>query len=415
MGQLKKIIIEALRIIPIVFCLVLPLHQLASSTVLVAWLLLVLLGPKKIDIPSGKLFFLPLLFGCYAVGIFFSWNQDFSILGRKLSLIVFPLIFVLSKINKEQKERMLKFFVYGLFMACIFCLIRALAMSIGYENNAFYFRANVQEQKSFFESILYGGNYFFGSHLSYFHQTVYFSLYLCTGTLILLNDKSNFAGKIKFTLLFLFATVIFLLSNKGGILCLVLVVSYHLIIKAESIGKKSVVLLATALIGLLVFKLNPRFGLSLAKIQKDGLVLEKSARYDYATRLLSWDASLKAIAASPLLGYGPGDTQENLNRIYRSNGYSEPLKRNLNSHNQYLQLWLELGLIGLTLFLLLMVLLFRSGLNSQNRSTLVMGIFLCLLITGLFESYFNRYSGLVFFCFWWCLTMTTTKHIANED
>ena len=65
-----------------------------------------------------------------------------------------------------------------------------------------------------------------------------------------------------------------------------------------------------------------------------------------ATRLVLWENSLIAIENSNYMGYGLGDGKQKLQDQLAKNG-GNLYDKNYNSHNQFLETTLSIGLIGL--------------------------------------------------------------------
>src|SRR5690606_21768175 len=105
-----------------------------------------------------SLLLFPLLYLLYFISLLYSENDAYTILERKLSLVVFPLLFFLHKYDVNQRKLILKVFIYGLLISGVVCLFVALYRSINIENETIVFKANVLEGKGFIESIMYGGN-----------------------------------------------------------------------------------------------------------------------------------------------------------------------------------------------------------------------------------------------------------------
>jgi O-antigen ligase len=122
-------------------------------------------------------------------------------------------------------------------------------------------------------------------------------------------------------------------------------------------------------------------------------------------RLILWTASFQIGTAHPL-GLGLGGLEPELAGKLRKWGYPQQAKKEFNPHNQYLQIWNELGLLGLFIFIgivLIPVVLYLK--NRQSEAfllTLIFGVF-CL-----FESMLQRESGIVFFLCW--LTIFATGY-----
>jgi len=116
------------------------------------------------------------------------------------------------------------------------------------------------------------------------------------------------------------------------------------------------------------------------------------------TRLLIWKTTFEMIKDNPLLGSGVGTFKMNYldyqAEFLKDNPYYIKYSGKAGeAHNEYLQLWAELGIIGLGLFLLIFYFFYKTifdfykkNKNIKDRTitlSLVMGI-ICFLIHSLF-------------------------------
>ena len=116
------------------------------------------------------------------------------------------------------------------------------------------------------------------------------------------------------------------------------------------------------------------------------------------TRLLMWETTFNMIKDKPIFGSGIGTFKMNyLNyqaKIIKDNPYYLKLSGNAReAHNEYLQMWAELGIVGLGLFILIFYFFYKtvfiflkSKLNIKNK-IIVLGLFMgttCFLIHSLF-------------------------------
>lgn len=385
-----------------------PFNQFVSSCSIVLWLVLSLLSFNKKNINKNNLFLLlPLIYIIYIGSLLYSENEAFYVFERKLSLIAFPLIFFLHKYTGKQQLMMHKLFILGVFVSGLICLSYSIYNSFNIIGGQLVFRANVIAGKDFFESVNFGGNYFFGSHFSIFHQTVYYAIYVCVAIVMLLWKKHVFSKRYRTILLSFFLLLLFLISNKANLLIVCTILIYKLIpyFREVSVVGKITALLASVVFFIFFFFANPRMGASARNILNKGITVENSARYGYSLRLLSWDSAIKLIKESPVFGYGVGDAQDELNAIYESKDYIWPLKRSLNAHNEYFQLWIEVGILGVILFLSIFVILFKYR-AQDHQGAWIFPILIILFINAFFESYLNRYSGLLITSYLYCLIIS---------
>lgn len=84
--------------------------------------------------------------------------------------------------------------------------------------------------------------------------------------------------------------------------------------------------------------------------------------YSYSTRMDAWILVGKLIKVNPLIGLGPANYYW-YTPLLRIRGYAV----NFNSHNQYVDLVAQVGLLGLLGFLWLMVSIVRVGWRIRNR------------------------------------------------
>ena len=113
-------------------------------------------------------------------------------------------------------------------------------------------------------------------------------------------------------------------------------------------------------------------------------------------RILVYKSSLDLINNSYLYGYGVGGTVEEIRTQNYKNGYIKlGDDYNLNAHNDFMQLGIELGIGGLILlFFLYYKLIYLSIKRKHIIFTFIFSIF---LINGLVESILVRQAGIIIF------------------
>lgn len=113
-------------------------------------------------------------------------------------------------------------------------------------------------------------------------------------------------------------------------------------------------------------------------------------------RLIAWETALELIKERPLLGVGAGDSQDELNRRYNENNKSIYL--GTNAHNQYLQTWLERGLVGL----FFLVAFFVSLVFCTDKRLRIYAITFALVygLTFMVESMLLRHIAVFPMAFW---------------
>ena len=394
----------------LLYAFLIPFPQKIINIALIVWVVFSLFGFSRVTLVKNKfLWLLPAFYITYFLGVFTSQTPSFHFMEYKLSLLVFPLIFFLRTYNEKQRNNILKVMVWGLSASVVICLVMALYNSISFQNGDFLFQPNVLEGKDFMESILYGGNYFFGRHFSFFHQTVYYAMYLCAGVTVLLFRPELFSEKLRTVLLSVFVIAVFLVSNKASFIVLALILGIYIWTWKVSRNKKWIGVSLFAIVIMAFTLFNPRMKESALHILEGNIALNKDARYGFATRLLSWDAAISLIIERPFFGHGYGDAQAVLNKKYEEKNYLFPFKESYNAHNLWLQSWIENGLLAIIILFGIFLGLIRCIPNNGEHNALVLSFIVLLLVNSLFEGLFNRFSGISFFSFLVCFVFSRSK------
>ncbi len=383
----------------------LPLWQRLSTIILLVLVCLSLLKIRNIHYNKD---FLPLftLYFIYIISEVIHPPINFDVFEMKSSLLALPLVLMLNKPHKGEIRKSYKFYVFGIIVACFFCYINAAISSISFENG-FEFKNQVVNHinDSFLESSVFGGNHFFGNYFSIFHQTVYFSIYLNIALLIVLFTDI-FKKTFKYVFIVFVFIVIFQVSNRVNIILYLFVIIYWIFFTIKKDKTKFLILSFCCLLGLLILFFNPRTNKLFRNVMDTELFLDRESEDSFGTRLLVWDASLSIIKDNFIKGVGVSNTYKILKKVYKEKRYVVPFRNRLNAHNQYFQITIECGIIGLSVLFLVL----RKLLKSKKRYKLLnIGFLVLIIINFLFESVFSRYSGLVCFAFFYCTLLYLKK------
>lgn len=353
-----------------------------------------------------ELLLLPTLYLIYvAVSTIMSAEIQFKWFENKASLLVFPLLFSTSR--KIDLKRILPFFVYGCLTAYVICLLFAINSSMVIDGSDFYFSPMINDKRGFFESMVYEGNYFFGVQFSSLIQISYFALYIALAMAALLFLLEDFKGK-KITV-FIFSIAILQISSLAGILNLITVILLAIIYKLKSKRKKMAIFFGLLVLVVLSALYHPRINNTIKGVYKT-IHGEDSPLYPKQPRLITWEAAIRAIGENGIYGVGIGNSQRELNKKYKEIGYEKGSRENLNTHNQYLQILLECGVLGLATLLFILCVLLKKVIHDEAfQRPFVLCFFLLIAISFMFESILNRYIGISFFAFFVSLVFAQSK------
>ena len=326
----------------------------------------------------------------HIVGLLYSSNLGFGLfdLEIKLSILIFPFLFSTSpSLNKQQVTNVLLAFIAGCLAAMIICLSYAL------------YRYQAEHDVGFF---LYG-------ELSLLHHPTYLSMYFCFALSIIiyfLMEMKQLFSKYRILLLRflipLFTVFIILLSAKIGVLCLILlflISIFYLSIKKKKYTQGGVLVLIAILIFVGVFRLAPetykRIRGTVNVVLNFDNEINKNTIESTAVRIFIWPVAFELIEENLLFGVGTGDIKDRLLKKYEEKGLSGALEIRLNAHNQYLQTFIALGLVG---FLILMACLLLPFILSVRQKNYIYTLFLFIVaVNFLTESILEVQAGVIFY------------------
>ncbi len=226
----------------------------------------------------------------------------------------------------------------------------------------------------------------------YGDHPIYISLYLGIALILILfkNKKSVFN-------IFLFVTIVFtllFLSRKGNILGLVIVGIFMIISNSKKILSKT--FLAYTFAGFIIligvsFLFNNFLLIRFEEILKINQ-LAYNTETSTGIRSILWRTSLSLSFDSPIFGYGLGSVQNLIDARLIENGYRElTLILRYNAHNQFLQIALISGYLGLLFFLSVLMYIFHEIKKSQPG----LCVFIYIVFCFIFESLLERQNGII--------------------
>ncbi len=380
-----------------VFSFLIPFGQKTTTVLMFVLLLESFRAGQLKNIKISKNILLPALMYLFLVfSLLYSSRFDIKFLTQKTPLLIFPIIFYFRKksLNEFQIKRILNTYVLGCVMSILILNIYAF-----YRAATFYpggFHAIVQPGHNLFQSMSEGGNLFFGKYFSAIHQTVYYAVFLLFSYVLLLFQPIK-NKKINTFFIIIVLIGIFQISNRVSLLITPLIYVYYLI-SQRGVKKRLVLLISIILLSAVIF-VNPRFNKIIGDIYEKEIIINPTSKNSFHTRLLTWNASIQIIKENILLGVGVGDHDLRLMSTYKELNYINPLRAQLNSHNQFLTIAIQIGMIGFILLLVSLGVLFFN--RSREYHYVIRSLSIILFVSFLFESMFQRYSGLMFFSFFY--------------
>ncbi len=391
--------------LPILLAFLLPIGGSILSFVIVAWLLFSFFNLNRKQIQKGlrtKAFWYFLFFfiyTCLSAAISKNKTEALSAIEIKLSFLLFPWLYFCFEYPAQILKKCLVAFVSGNFFACLYLLLRATVYAVKGD-----------------------ADYFFYTKFSDFIHASYFSMYLIFAITIIVmfyGKWFHFQKQMQYLSYFfiaLFTLCIFLCSSKLGIISFFILVPMLFLYKNPRFLKlKFLVLTALACVLLFVvaYKTFPDSFQRLNSITNLHLsAIDKTSKESTTVRILIWQQAWTLSLQNPVFGLGVGDANNYLYEAYAANGLTGALQYHLNAHNQYLQSFIGLGLIGLVLlFQFTWIQLLKA---FQSKRFLLFVFAFLISFNFLVESMLQTAAGVLFFCFFYCFNhLVTEKNLYN--
>lgn len=345
----------------------------------------------------GKTIPFLLFYLVYLYGILISDVYLFDNMVQKLPYVIVPIVFAVQKtdILSAKKINML---IWTLAVSCLVSLIVLIGHAFATEEQHFDI------------------SHYYYSNLSWHYHPTYISMiYLLSVILLIYNymEKNwNIISQILaiFITTFLFGGIV-LLFSRSTILATILTIVIYFIYMLFRSPKQILVLikiltlpvLCAILVLLFMPKQSNRF-IATKDIIKEEVEYKKNTpetnahtpKY-YDTRMQAWHVySILGKEAFPK-GLGIVDINEKGAALAKEMGYTRPYENKLNAHNQYLEIFTGMGLLGILIFGLLIFELIYSGFKNKNIQFLLF-LFICLF-SFCFEAILERQIGIMFFVF----------------
>jgi hypothetical protein len=332
------------------------------------------------------LWILPIFYLLHVAGLL--WTTNYAQAGLdlqiKLTLFLLPIILSSYPLDERMINKIRRYFIGGILLSCIYLLVIATRRYLHGEPFTVFFYAELSN--------------------ALMHPT-YFSMYLNAALLFVFHEmllsshrRTIWMGAAIMIILFVF---IVLLSARTAeatafVSIFVMIVLYWRQKAGFRFVYPTLVVLGIAMLTQTVLlKYSNRFAQVENAIQTNAVVTESS--YNSTTgRLEIWREAVLMLPQYWLLGTGTGDVKDELNKTYHQNNFSYGFDKSLNTHNQYLQSFLTLGIFGLILFVLAIKI---PWLKRSNYHSLLLMLLFIFALNCLTESMLEAQRGAIFFAF----------------
>lgn len=337
----------------------------------------------------------------HAVAYLFSYNKHEALFSIevKLSFLFLPFLFYNSKFERKDFTTIASVFVASNLIAVVICTINSLVN---------YFSLG---------DLLTYNSYSLFLHPSYFAMYLVFSLIVfLLADIQIMKSKSTSFILLTIAALLIVSGIIFS-ASKMGLLSLGVIIPaivFYKLLRARKIIFSIVLFVVLLVSGIALFNttFSPIQRLKNAfSFYNSNQAIDKTTTESNAVRILVWHEAMELIKKKPFFGYTPGDANGILYAAYEKAGLTGAFKEHLNTHNQFLQTAVGLGLIGTILLLIQTLGFLIYGFVKRNIWTLLFG--LLIIVNFLVESMLQTEAGNLFFVFFYCLIISV-KDLTNS-
>lgn len=273
----------------------------------------------------------------HVIGLFYSSNSKEAgfIVEKKLSLLIFPLIFATIQLNEDSKLRIYKWFSSLVIIVSILCLLFGIINYFTTHN---------------IKSITLENTLFIDIHRVVMSMYLTIGLYFCFELY-----KSNIIKLNQILIYIIIATIhVFLMASRlymAVYLLLLFFLLFKYITNKKALWKISSV--GFGIMSLLIFILYSKNELFRSQINTiwSSKQNSKATTNGVSERAFQRDAALNLISRNPILGIGPGDVTDSLVNEYKKMNWQIGVEHKYHAHNQYLQSFIALGILGVILLI----------------------------------------------------------------
>lgn len=333
-----------------------------------------------------------------------NYKNGFFDIEKTLTFLIFPYIFYVNKESINVKNS-------------LFCFSISVVFFLTTNFVKLYFHNPIELIHYQEES---GFNIRMAFHDLYGIHPTYFSIYIIFVVFVILNSlkKITFINTIYFILSIFLVFIVWVLAARIVIIATIIIALTISILKF----KKSFILYYLmsffVIVGsmFIAYKYTPSVKTRFLEVVYSPKVIPRINEQMNATniRIGIIECTKEVIQQMNwLTGVGIGDTQDVLNTCYKVKEFAPNFYiENYNFHNQYIQYFVGLGIIGLLLYFIMIM--FPLYIGYKRNSILLISLAMLMLITSSTECLMGMQKGIVFFGFMINLLLIKEIYISKE-
>ena len=334
------------------------------------------------------------------IGVFYSSYFERGLIRTydKLPFLIYPLVFFTinkSCFSKDKLNRLFKGFICTTTIMLLISWGKAFVHHLKTGKTDYYYYIKFSE--------LFG-------------HPAYYALIVCIAFCILFYFFNNSTKSNKWILLILmlfFALSIYFLQSRSGIMAFIIIVLFSIFYYLHTHNKPYwhgiTGILAVSLFVVLIVKLFPsRIGYYVGEVNSEQFHTKNLV----GIRSEIWEITFRLGMENKMIGIGSG---------YNSNSYLTEDELDIinehqlfiNAHNQFLQTFLEHGILGFCIIAFLFIYSFYYAIKTKNY--LLLMLLVGFFINIFFESMLERGHGIFTFCLFYSLFLAKNDIFEPDD
>tara|TARA_B110000114_G_scaffold183730_1_gene225706 strand:- start:2248 stop:3483 length:1236 start_codon:yes stop_codon:yes gene_type:complete len=320
------------------------------------------------------------------IGLLYSSNLDvgIKIVQHNLAFLVIPISFALSYNSTFSLEKVLLTFAISVFSLLILTHINVF-IELLRENDNFSLLISHYLRNNFLKhSVIY-------MHAPYFSMFSVFAFVIILKSKLINNYLKVIMGSYILFCIFLISAVM----STIILVTIIFVMGIKLFLKQKLMSRIKIfaIFIFSILTFFLIVKQIDITNSSNVVVRIDKLI-KKGGDSD---RVENWESILRLPMKKLLFGVGTGDGLDEIQKVRNHKGWAWAYRQNANMHNQYIEVLLRNGIFGLTIFLLILIKLWKR-LKKYNDFR-YLSFLLLTTISFITESMLERQWGVVYFVF----------------
>lgn len=352
------------------------------------------------------MFFMALVYVAYAYGMLISPHIQGGDWFQKLPFLLLPCALLWSS-GYDMSERKMLWIKVIFAAACVLSLCMCVVHAYIGEEVHFSF-----------------ANYYYSTLTKWLRHPAYLSMMYAMAVVWLISVQHGNAAKkglniVCYVFNAILAAGIVLMCSRAGILAYVLVMSVYFVceccVNTSAVWRWIKTACVPVLCFCITFLLIPHQQ-NRAVSTKQVMAGEAVQRYHNASprdaRVQAWQASWCIGKQYFPQGVGIANFKQEQKSFYIDHGYWLSAEKELNAHNQYLQMWACMGLIGV--LALVALLGYGTYIAIKHRQVMLLLMIVIVAVNYMFESMLERQDGIMFTCFFYCILCAEALNFPKE-